>query len=281
MGLTLAGVSHTFGDGTRFSVDALRDVSLTVEVGRKTVVLGRTGSGKSTLLMIASGLVAPTSGEVSLDGVPAAGVLARAEGGVGLVFQAPETQLFAETVLDDVAFGPLNLGLAREEAYGRARESLVDVGLDPIEYAQRSPFALSGGEARRVALAGVLAMRPAYLLLDEPTAGLDASGRASVLAVLERVAPFTGIAIVTHDAEEFLTGADDVLVLDGGAAAFYGPLDLLLREPGSLDAAGLRIPEVVRVLADADKAGFPVESLTADPVSGARILAAALGEGRR
>lgn len=280
MGLKLSCISHTFGLGTRFAVDALHAVDMEVEVGRRTVVLGRTGSGKSTLLLVASGLIAPTAGEVTVDDVAARRVLSGAEGGVGLVFQAPENQLFAETVLDDVAFGPVNLGHERAAAYERAREALMEVGLDPALYGERSPFALSGGEARRVALAGVLAMRPAYLLLDEPTAGLDARGREAVLSVLERIAANTGIVIVTHDAEEFLVGADDVLVLDGGTTAFYGPIEGLLEQAAPLEAAGLRIPEVIRVLVDARRAGYPVSEITADPIKGARILATALQEGR-
>jgi len=281
VGLRLSRVSHTFGLGTRFAVDALRGVDMEVEVGRRTVVLGRTGSGKSTLLLAASGLIAPTAGEVTVDGVAAKGVLAGNEGGVGLVFQAPENQLFAETVLDDVAFGPANLGHERSAAHERAREALAEVGLDPSLYGDRSPFALSGGEARRVALAGVLAMRPAYLLLDEPTAGLDARGREAVLSVLERIASHTGIVIVTHDAEEFLVGADDVLILDGGEMAFYGPLEELLCHTTPLHAAGLKTPEVVQVLVDARRAGYPVPEITAEPIRGARILSAALQEGRR
>lgn len=279
--MILSDVSHTFGRGTPFAVDALSAVDLALEIGRRTVVLGRTGSGKSTLLMVASGIIAPTSGEVTIDGVAAKGVLARVEGGVGLVFQAPESQLFADTVLDDVAFGPGNLGHDRATAYERARDALTEVGLDPAVYGSRSPFALSGGEARRVALAGVLAMRPAYLLLDEPTAGLDARGRESVLAVLDRVSSYTGIAIVTHDAEEFLVGADEVLVLDAGVTAFYGPLTRLLEQPTPLATAELKIPDVVRVLAAASSAGYRVTGMTADPVSAAHILASALQEGRR
>lgn len=277
MALILEHVSHTYGRGTAFAVDALIDVSLSVEPGRLTVVLGPTGSGKSTLLGIASGLLAPTSGSVVLDGTPAEGVLAGRAGGVGLVFQAPETQLFAESVLDDVAFGPVNLGLPRSEALDRAKEALVTVGLEPEEFADRSPFALSGGEARRVALAGVLAMRPAYLLLDEPTAGLDARGREAVLSVLREIVPTTGVAIVTHDADEFLALADDALVLSRGRSLYWGPVEGLVRDPEPLDRSGLIVPEVVRALHDARDAGIAVEPVTADPVRAAALLAAALG----
>lgn len=277
MALILEHVSHTYGGGTAFAVEALVDVSLSVEPGRLTVVLGPTGSGKSTLLGIASGLLAPTSGSVVLDGTPADGVLAGRSGGVGLVFQAPETQLFAESVLEDVGFGPVNLGLPRSEALDRARDALVTVGLEPDEFADRSPFALSGGEARRVALAGVLAMRPGYLLLDEPTAGIDARGREAVLSVLCEIVPTTGVAIVTHDADEFLALADDALVLSRGRSLYWGPVEGLVRDPEPLDLSGLIVPEVVRALRDARDAGIAVEPVTADPVRAAALLAAALG----
>jgi len=277
MALTLSGISHTYGADTSFAVQALVDVELTIQAGRLTVVLGPTGSGKSTLLGIGSGLLSPTTGVVTLDGVVADGVLAGKASGVGLVFQAPETQLFAETVLDDVAFGPSNLGLDRAQARQRAREALLSVDMDPDVFGARSPFALSGGEARRVALAGVLAMQPAYLLLDEPTAGLDAQGREAVLQVLDRLIPSTGVAIVTHDAEEFLGRADDVLLLAEGCSVYCGPVGGLLQEPNLLEQAGLVVPDVVTVLHAARSAGIAVEPDTADPSRAAVLLARALG----
>lgn len=278
MGLTLAGISHTYSPTTPFAVDALMNIDVSIEAGRTVVILGPTGSGKSTLLGIACGLVRPTIGSVTLDGVSADGVLVGREAGVGLVFQAPESQLFAESVLDDVAFGPLNLGLGRDAALQRAHDSLVAVGMDPALFGDRSPFALSGGEARRVALAGVLAMKPKYLLLDEPTAGLDARGRDGVLAVLDQLASTTGIAIVTHDAEEFLSRADDVLVLAQGRSEYWGPVEGLLSDPSPLVAAGLVVPDVVRVLHDACDAGVPISSFTADPAKAAQILTAGLAQ---
>lgn len=280
MALILERISHTYGASTSFAVDALANVGLRVERGELTIVLGPTGSGKSTLLSVASGLLAPTCGSVTIDGEIADGVLAGRQNGVGLVFQAPENQLFGETVLEDVAFGPLNLGVSKPVAYEHARDALSAVGLDPDVFASRSPFALSGGEARRVALAGVLAMRPAYLLLDEPTAGLDARGRDSVLRVLEELVPTTGVAIVTHDAEEFLGKAESVLVLSEGRSEYWGSAEGLVLDPSPLAAAGLVVPEVVKILHDAKRAGLPVEPVTADPVRAAMLLAAALEGGR-
>ena len=174
MGLTVEGAGHVYGNGTAWAQRALGGVSLTVESGELVAVLGATGSGKSTLLRLMTGLLAPTEGRVLVDDEEACAALAR--GRVGLVFQRPEAQLFAETVVDDVAFGPRNLGASLADSRVAARAALRAVGLDPAVFGQRSPFTLSGGEARRVAVAGVLAMRPAYLLLDEPTAGLDAHG---------------------------------------------------------------------------------------------------------
>lgn len=277
MALTLSGISHTFGAGTSFSLQALVDVDLTIQAGRLTVVLGPTGSGKSTLLGIGSGLLSATAGVVKLDGVVADGVLAGRSSGVGLVFQSPENQLFAETVLDDVAFGPSNLGLDRAQARERARDALLAVDVDPDVFGARSPFALSGGEARRVALAGVLAMQPSYLLLDEPTAGLDAQGREAVLRALDRLMPSTGVAIVTHDAEEFLGRADDVLLLTEGRSVYCGPVEGLLRKPTLLEEAGLVVPDVVTVLHAARSAGIAVGLETADPAGAAVLLARALG----
>jgi len=180
----------------------------------------------------------------------------------------------------EATFGPLHLGFDKARAEEHARDALLAVGIDPDVFGVRSPFALSGGEARRVALAGVLAMRPAYLLLDEPTAGLDASGREAVLEVLDRLVATTGIAIVTHDAEEFLGRADDVLLLAEGRSVYCGEVEGLLREPTLLDRAGLVVPEVVLALHAARNAGIPVQPATADPVKAARLLVEAFRQAR-
>jgi energy-coupling factor transport system ATP-binding protein len=273
--LELNGVGYVYGAGHPWAVDALADVSLTVSAGQLVLVVGPTGSGKSTLLRIASGLLAPSSGGVSLEGAPL--TPARRARGVGLVFQNPESQLFAETVLDDVAFGPSNLGLAREQARNVARESLAAVGIDVAGFADRSPFGLSGGEARRVAIAGVISMKPAYLLADEPTAGLDANGREAVRRILRELRADTGIVVVTHDAEEFLAEADDVLVLDGGRTVYAGSATGLVADPAPLDEAGLRAPPVLAVQILAREAGIPLTALSLDPREAARALALAGG----
>jgi energy-coupling factor transport system ATP-binding protein len=276
VGLILDGVGYVYGRGTAYAQRALEGVTLAVEPGRMTVVLGATGSGKSTLLRLAAGLEPPSEGRVTVDGVDTALSEARSiRGSVGLVFQRPESQLFAETVADDVAFGPRNLGRTVGEAREDAERALLAVGLDPAVFGPRSPFTLSGGEARRVAVAGVLAMRPAYLLLDEPTAGLDAEGRSAVLASVQRAREDAGIVVVTHDAEEFLPLADTVLVLRDGATAFAGSPAELLADAEPLEAAGLALPAVLEVQLRAREAGAQLPLITLDPALAAEMLAAA------
>jgi energy-coupling factor transport system ATP-binding protein len=274
--LTLADIGYRYAvaPGPKCA-PALDGVSLTVDRGELVLVLGATGSGKSTLLRIAAGLLGATSGGAAIDGEPLTSRSAR--GAVGLVFQDAETQLFAETLADDVAFGPRNLGIAPADAAATAREALARVGLDPEVYATRSPFALSGGEARRAAIAGVLAMQPRYLLLDEPTAGLDARGRAAVRALVSAERERSGIVVVSHSAAEFLGEADRVLLLAGGQTAFSGTGAALIADPAAFDAAGLAAPDVLRVQQLASARGARLERFTLDPIGAARALAAAGG----
>ena len=279
MGLTLAEIGYRYSVAAApASEPALAGVSLTVERGELALVLGATGSGKSTLLRIAAGLLAPTEGTGAIDGAPLARGSAR--GVVGLVFQDPEAQLFAETIADDVAFGPRNLGATSQEAAAAAREALERVGLDPDTYGGRSPFGLSGGEARRAAIAGVLAMRPRYLLLDEPTAGLDARGREAVRTLIRAERERSGIVVVSHSAAEFLSTADRVLLLSCGRAAFEGSGAELIAHPAAFRRAGLSAPDLLRVQELAAERGVALGSFTLDPDAVARTLAAAGGWGR-
>jgi len=268
--LTLDGVGFAYAVPAGEPIEALRDVSLCVEPGELVLVLGATGSGKSTLLQIAAGLLGASSGAAGLDGEPLSRASAR--GVVGMVFQDPESQLFADNVLDDVAFGPVNLGIAREDALRRARATLERVGLPAAEFASRSPFALSGGEARRAAIAGVLAMSPRYLLLDEPTAGLDARGRAAVADIVRAERARCGVVVVSHSADEFLGEADRVLVLHGGRAAFEGDASALVARPDAFDDAGLAAPEVLRAQQLAAVRGAGSSDFSLDPEQAARLL---------
>lgn len=275
MTLRLSDIGYVYGGGTGFAHRALDGVSLDLEVGELVLVLGPTGSGKSTLLRVAAGLLPASDGSVVLNGRPVDGPVFGFAGGVGLAFQSPESQLFAERIVDDVAFGPRNQGMTQPEAADAAREAIEAVGLPFEEFAERSPFTLSGGEARRVALAGVLAMRPSHLLLDEPTSGLDASGRAAVRAAVMAARRHAGLLVVTHDAEEFLGVSDRVLILDQGHTVYYGPTGTLLSDPSPFAMAGLRPPEVLQTQVLARDTGFAVTGFTLDPALAAQRLFAA------
>lgn len=264
MRLTLNGIGYTYARGTSYAVRALAGVSLGVGPGELVLVLGATGSGKSTLLRIAAGLLPAQEGTVAVDGVPITRA-AELTGRVGLVFQSPQAQLFAETVEQDVSFGPRNLGHDEDAAREAAREALESVGLDWRRFGSRSPFALSGGEAHRVAIAGVLAMRPSVVLFDEPTAGLDEGGRRAVRAIVEDLRERAGVMVVTHDAEEFLGHADTAIILSEGALAFAGAPRALIDDPARFEVAGLRVPEVLRAQVMARDAGIPVTDFSLDP----------------
>jgi energy-coupling factor transport system ATP-binding protein len=273
--LTLEAAGYTYGLGRPYAVRALRGVSLALEPGTLTLLVGATGSGKSTLMRVMAGLLKPDEGRALLDGTVMEPGTAR--GAVGLVFQDPESQLFADSVLDDVAFGPRNLGATHADAAQRAAESLRAVGLDPGRYGDRSPFSLSGGEARRAAIAGVLAMGPRYLLADEPTAGLDAAGRELVRSLLLAQRDRSGVLVVSHAAEEFLADADAVVVLVDGQVAWSGSGDAARHGPRVFEDAGLRTPDVLAVqrLA-AERHGFS-GGFALDPAQAAVALAAAAG----
>jgi energy-coupling factor transport system ATP-binding protein len=281
MALTLTRVTCDYAPDTAMSSRAIEDVSLTLQPGGMTVVVGPTGSGKTTLLRAAAGLLTPTSGSVLVDGAPVSDA-GSVPGAVGLVFQRPEAQFFALTVEEDCAFGPRNLGRSRDMALADARAALEAVGLDPVVFGPREPWGLSGGEARRAALAGVLAMRPRYLLLDEPTAGLDAAGRRAVRAALAPLRERAGVLVVTHDPDEFLPMADAVLVLSAGRSVYGGDIAGLLDAlPGLSERGAIEPPEVARALMLASAAGATLAGgLTFDPALAAGLLARAAGGGR-
>jgi energy-coupling factor transport system ATP-binding protein len=276
MALIARGLGYTYAQGTTFGVEALQGIDLDLSPGDLLVIAGATGSGKSTLLRLLSGLLRPSVGTVTADGVAPGAREAR--GRVAIVFQNPESQFFAETVRADVAFGPHNLGA--DDPASVAAEALTAVGLDPDRFGDRSPLTLSGGEARRAAIAGALAMRAPYLLLDEPTAGLDSRGRHDVIAAIGAERARAGIAVVTHDPDEFLGLADNVLALREGAPAFAGSVPSLLDAYREYESSGLRLPDVIRVQLLARERGAHIPTVEFEPRAAARALVAGRGDRR-
>jgi len=273
MALVAANLCYTYAAGTAYEVPALLGLDVHLECGDLLVIAGTTGSGKSTLLRLLAGLLRPSSGTVGLDGSPASD--RRSRGRAAMVFQNPESQFFAESLLADVSFGPRNLGA--QEPARLAADALAAVGLDPDTFGDRSPFTLSGGEARRAAIAGALAMRAPYLLLDEPTAGLDRRGRRDVVLAIGRERHRAGVAVVTHDPEEFLPSATRVLALRAGETAFAGSVDELLANPSPYLEAGLRLPEVVMAQLFARDRGLPMGAIEFEPEAAAVRLSHARG----
>ena len=263
---------HTYSPGTPLERRALREVSLEIKPGERVGILGPTGSGKSTLVQHLAGLLEPTAGQVLLDGVAAHARTApppRMRGGwggrrlrVGLAFQYPEDQIFEQTVFREVAFGPHNLGLAEAEIATRVRWALEMVGLDPATMEERVPFTLSGGEMRRVALAGVLALRPEVLILDEPTAGLDPRGRRNLLARVQAWQAQTGstLVLVSHNLDDLARVAERAVVLVGGRVVADGPFRQVLSDGELLRAAGLDVPQPVALLQALRASGWDVRT---------------------
>ena len=261
--LQVQNLNYIYSQGTPFEHQALKDVSFSVERGEFLGIIGHTGSGKSTLMQQLNGLLKPTSGKILLDGrdIWSDKKLTRqARFRVGLVFQYPEYQLFEETVYRDIAFGPKNMGLKEDEIDRRVREAAKAVGLTDAQL-QVSPFDLSGGQKRRVAIAGVIAMEPEVLILDEPTAGLDLAGRAEILGYIEkyRQSHNATIMMVSHSMDDVARLTDRLLVMNGSRLAMDGaPAEVFARAEELLDM-GLNIPEVTRVFLKLKKMGLPVE----------------------
>jgi len=250
MQITFDQVSHIYGKGTPFERVALQDISLTIPSGSFVGIIGQTGSGKSTLIQHLNGLLTPSSGRILLGDVvitPSKRLPHAQRRDIGLVFQYPEHQLFEETVAKDVAYGPLNFDLPEAMVESRVRESLEVVGLDYESIKDRSPFHLSGGQMRRVAIAGVLAMQPKVLVLDEPTAGLDPAGRKAILEGIHRIHVEQGLTtlLVTHSMEEAARYADYLLVMAGGQVVLQGKPDEIFMQAERLRALSLDVPETV------------------------------------
>ncbi len=262
--LETRGLTQIYGAGDPFERKALNQVDLKIQAGEVLGIVGHTGSGKSTLIQHFNGLLKPTAGEVLLAGQSiwnAKGKCSRdVRFRVGLVFQYPEYQLFEETVAKDIAFGPGNMGLSQAEIDERVAEAMAFVGLAP-EIAGQSPFALSGGQKRRVAIAGVIAMRPEVLILDEPTAGLDPAGRDEIFAEIRDYHQKTGATIlfVTHSMEDAARMADRILVMKDGGVMLLGTPREVFSHAEEIIAAGLDIPEITKVVRELCRRGIPLD----------------------
>lgn len=255
---------YTYGVGTPFEKTAVQDVSIAVEKGEFVGVIGHTGSGKSTLIQMLNGLIRPTGGQVLLNGQDIwekPKEIRRVRFQVGMVFQYPEYQLFEETVLKDIAFGPKNKGLTEEEAMEKAKEAAEFTGLKPSLW-DKSPFELSGGEKRRAAIAGVIAMDPDVLVLDEPAAGLDPKGRDVLLAQIGSYHQHrkNTVLLVSHSMEDIARTADRVLVMNQGKAAMFDTTPKVFARSQELESMGLRVPQVTAIMTRLRNMGCPVPS---------------------
>lgn len=274
MSIIVKALNHVYHPGTPLETVALRDVSFSVHSGEWVAIVGHTGSGKSTLAQHLNALLMPQSGSVEVDGTGIAkGVagLREIRRKVGLVFQYPEQQLFAENIREEVAFGPSNWGFPEEQIEGKILRALSAVGLGDLDL-ERSPFSLSGGQKRRLAIASVLASDPSYLVLDEPTAGLDSCGRNDLLWLLKSLRDGgIGIVQITHDLEIALSVCDRICVLEKGAALFWGTPDIVVEQMLDRPIEGLILPEILQVARDLREHGWDVP-LTWDPDRLARAV---------
>ena len=285
MSIELKEVSYIYMPKTPFERQALRNVSLTVEEGSFIAIAGHTGSGKSTLIQHMNGLIQPSSGKVLIDGINLADkskagekAIRTARGKVGMVFQYPEQQLFEETVAADVAFGPQNQGVSGDELTKRVREALDLVGIDYDTYKERSPYQLSGGQKRRVAIAGVLALHPKYLILDEPTAGLDPIGREELIHTICKLHKEWKISIVfiSHSMEDIARLADFVAIMKQGEMILYDTPQKVFKQTEVLHGAGLKTPHITELLNKIRQIGIAVDDTAIEPVEGIHRIKEAL-----
>ena len=262
--ISIQNVSFYHGKGTPYQIKALDDVSLDIKHGLVTGIIGHTGSGKSTLVELFNGILKPEEGRVLLDGED---IWAKPKEirsvrfRVGLVMQYPEAQLFEETIRQDIAFGPKNMGLSAEEIDIRVREAARFVGLDE-DMLDKSPFDLSGGQKRRAAIAGIIAMRPEVLILDEPAAGLDPAGREAIFSNIIEYKKETGstVIIVSHSMEDMARYCDEIAVMSGGKLLMKGSRDEVFSNTEKLVSAGLDIPQITKLMLLLEKKGISVDS---------------------
>lgn len=265
MSIKAENIKYIYSEGTPFRTVAIDDINLEVNEGDFLGIIGHTGSGKSTLIQLFNGLEKPTEGKIHVDGIAVGEdkkLLSKVRQTVGLVFQYPEYQLFEETVAKDVAFGPMNLGLPQDEIDKRVRESLELVGFNYNKIKDASPFDLSGGQKRRVAIAGVLAMKPNYLVLDEPTAGLDPAGRNDLfekIKMLHKKANVT-VILVSHSMEDVAKLVNRVVVLYKGKIHMEGTPKEIYSQAEELKNIGLGVPQVAEIVNELRKKGFNIKT---------------------
>ncbi len=273
-------VSFTYSVGTPYEYQALNDISVEFTEGKITAVIGQTGSGKSTLIQHLNALLLPSKGtvrvldrEITAEEKPKQ--LKSLRGQVGLVFQFPEYQLFEETVLKDVAFGPKNFGVSEEDANKKARRALAMVGLDPNIFAEKSPLELSGGQKRRVAIAGILAMDPKILVLDEPTAGLDPQGTVDMMTLFKKLNTEHGktILIVTHDMEQVFLYCDEVAVLKNGSLMVHTTVDEFFKDSSRCEELYILPPAIIRMKDALKQKGFDIPDDVRDVKRLAQVIA--------
>lgn len=263
MSIKTENLTHIYMPGSPFEKTALDNVSIEIKDGEFVALIGHTGSGKSTLIQHFNGLLEATSGKIIVDGVDITDKkikLTDIRKKVGLVFQYPEYQLFEETIAKDISFGPRNLGLSEEEIQKRVIKSMEMVGLDYETYKDRSPFDLSGGQKRRVAIAGVIAMEPTTLILDEPTAGLDPKGRDDILAQIKKLHDDYNMTIimVSHSMEDVANIAEHIIVMNHGKVALEGTPANVFKEVDTLEKIGLAVPQVTYLVKKLREKGFDI-----------------------
>ena len=264
MSIQLNHLTHVYNEGTTFEKVALNDVTLEIQTGEFIGLIGHTGSGKSTLIQHLNGIISPSSGEILLDGENIhkdKAKLKEVRRRIGLAFQYPEYQLFEMTVYKDVAFGPTNLGLSAEQIHENVVAALNIVGIDETFY-EKSPFELSGGQKRRAAIAGVLAMRPKVLILDEPAAGLDPRGRREILGNIAAYRDKTGAAIImiSHSMEDIAEYCDKIVVMSDSKVLLSGTPEEVFSHSDELMKTGLTVPQVTKVLCELKTMGYDVDT---------------------
>lgn len=281
--ISLKNVTHTYGEGTPLSVSAIENINLDIESGELVGIIGHTGSGKSTLIQHLNGLLKPTSGTVEVDGEDIWADKKKIRSvrfKVGLCFQYPEYQLFEETVYKDIAFGPKNMGMNEKQVDESVRRAAHYVGLKP-ELLTKSPFDLSGGEKRRAAIAGVMAMNPKILILDEPTAGLDPKGRQEILNMIKAYKKQTGstVLLVSHSMEDIAGIASKILVMNKSRVAMYDTVENVFSRAVELESMGLNVPQITRIFMGLKEKGIELDTDVYTVAEGSRRLLSLLKGG--